>query len=485
MVGVDINRLLDIGIALSAEKDANKLFETILDAAMDISNCDGGTLYILKDDALWFTLLITKSSGFRQGFDGAPINLPPVSLAGSNDCSRAALTKTPINVPDVYTSTLNDYSGTKEYDKLNNYRTVSMLSVPMDNDRGDVIGVLQLINAKDENDHIVPFAKECERIIFSLASQAAICLTNRNYAAEVSELLDSFVRVMSTAIDARSPYNANHTKNMAKYAQRFIQWMNENSDDVFNGERERQLLMSVWLHDIGKLVVPLEIMDKESRLGAKITDILNRYVIFEMQNRIDMLSGVIDIETYESRINEIENARDLVQNANMAGFLSDEMLDKLKELGVKSVSTTNADIPYLMHDELECLSVRKGTLTDNERSMMESHVKITRKMLSEVAFPKHFRFVPDWASAHHEHLNGRGYPDGISADAIPEEARILTILDVYDALTARDRPYKKAMTASKAFDILDDMAREGQIDESLLRLFRESEAWKEQSDAEG
>ena len=475
----DIETLLDIGIALSAEKDANKLLEIILDAAMDITNCDGGTLYILKDDALRFTLLKTKSRGIRRGFDGEPVDLPPVPLSGSNDCARAAVSKKSINVPDVYANTENDYSGTKKYDSYNNYKTISMLSVPMENDHADVIGVLQLVNANDDEGKAIPFAAGYERIILSLASQAAICLTNRNYAAEVTELLDSFVRVMSAAIDARSPYNANHTRNMARYAHSFVAWLNQTGEETFDAEREQQFLMSVWLHDIGKLVVPLEVMDKESRLGAKISGITNRFLVFDLQNQINLLNLIIDADTYEKRKAEIRYALELVQSSDKAGFLSDGILTELRELSEKTAFGPNGEESYLTSEELTCLMVRKGTLTDEERGVMESHVSMTRRMLSEVSFPNHFRFVPHWASAHHEHLNGKGYPDGLTAEAIPLEVRILTIIDVFDALTARDRPYKPAMSIEKAFAVLDDMASGGQIDARLLRLFMDSEAWKE------
>ena len=475
----DIDTLLNIGIALSAEKDTVRLLERILDAAMDITHCDGGTLYILRDDALWFTLLKTKSKGSRQGFDGESVDLPPVPLSGSNDCARAAAQKIVINVPDIYTNTENDYSGTKQYDLLNHYKTTSILSVPMENDRAEIIGVLQLVNAMDAEGNVAPFAVEYERIIFSLASQAAICLTNRNYANEVTALLDSFVRVMSTAIDARSPYNANHTRNMARYGQKFVAWLNETGAESFAEDRERQLLMSVWLHDIGKLVVPLEIMDKESRLGDKIHAITNRFLVFDLQNQIQRLEGAIDDDTFARRAQEIAQARTLVQDANVAGYLSDEMLEAVTALGARSAQGPFGEENFLTQDELDCLFVRKGTLTDDERHVIESHVTMTRRMLSEMRFPDPFRPVPGWASAHHEFLNGKGYPDGIKAEEIPLEVRILTILDVYDALTARDRPYKPAIPADRAFGILHDMAGDGQIDKRLLQLFQDSEAWKE------
>jgi len=198
-----------------------------------------------------------------------------------------------------------------------------------------------------------------------------------------------------------------------------------------------------------------------------------------MQNKINRLNQHIDAETYEKREAEIKNALELVQSSDKAGYLPDETLMQLRELGGKTAPGPHGDEGYLTQEESICLSVRKGTLTDEERGIMEGHVSMTRRMLSEMSFPNQFRFVPGWASAHHEHLNGQGYPDGLMADEIPDEVRILTIIDVYDALTARDRPYKPAITPEDAFVILEDMANCGQIDARLLQLFKRSEVWKE------
>ncbi|MDR1508789.1 MAG: GAF domain-containing protein [Synergistaceae bacterium] len=471
-----VETLLDIGVALSKEKDIDRLLETILDAAMDIANCDGGTLYVLEGGALHFRILVTKSLGLRRGVRGVSPELPPVPLSRANVSSRAALDKTLINVADVYASDDFDFSGTRRYDGMTGYKTVSMLNVPMEDDNCDVIGVLQLINALSGEGAVVPFAREYEPVIFSLASQAAICLTNRAHAAETMELLDSFVRVMSEAIDARSPYNANHTRNMARYADNFADWLNGDGGIAFDGERRRRFLMSVWLHDIGKLVVPLEVMDKANRLGPKINDVMSRFRIFALQNEIGYLRQSIGGGEYARRAAEIEAARELVEQSDRAGFLPDETLAAIRELGEKT--GPDGETPFLMDEELTCLSVRKGTLTDGERRVMESHVVMTRRLLSGMSFPKRFRSVPDWASSHHEYLNGEGYPDKLSGDAIPTETRILTVLDVFDALTAGDRPYKPAMPAEKALGILTDMAGDGRLDPDIVDRFIRSGAWK-------
>lgn len=473
--------LLDVGIALSKEKDGGKIFETILDAAMTITNCDGGTLYVLRDDALHFEIMITKSLGLRRGMGGERPELPPVPLTSPNVSSRAAVEKAPINIGDVYDNKDFNFTGTKEYDAMTGYRTVSMLTVPMENDDGDVAGVLQLINAMDEDGRAIPFAEEYERVIFSLASQAAICLTNMNYAAEITELLNSFVRVMSAAIDARSPYNANHTRNMVSYALKFIEWLGgeEGAPAQFiDADMARQFFMSIWLHDIGKLVVPLEVMDKGTRLGARLDALLDRLKIFKLQNEVLLLSGGIGRDEYDRRAADIGRAAELVENSNSAGFLTDEAIAEILAYGGKTAEGPEGAEPFFTHDELTCLTVRKGTLTDDERGVMESHVGMTRRMLSEMKFPKQFASVPGWAGSHHEFLNGSGYPDRISGADIDPAIRMLTILDIYDALTARDRPYKPAISPEKAFGILGSMAEDGQVDGDLLELFLRSGAWK-------
>jgi len=468
-------KLLDIGIALSSEKNSEKLFETILEAAMDISNCDSGTLFVLEDNALYFKNAMIKSLGFRRDTEK---DVPPLILSRDNVCTVAALDKKIINIADVNKNKHYHFTGPKEIHTIIGYEIVSSLAVPMEDDYGDVIGVLQLVNALDENGKIIPFTPEYERVLLSLASQAAICLTVRKYSQDMSELLDSFVRVMSAAIDARSPYNANHTRSMAKYAHKFVEWLKDSGIAPFNEARERQFMMSVWLHDIGKLVVPLEIMDKENRLGSKTAAVTHRFQVIELQNEIDFLKGSTDKNERDRRTDELRAARELVEYVDRADFLTDENLAAIRALGEIKANGPEGETTYLTDDELSCLLVRRGTLTDDERRLMEGHVTMTRRMLDEMSFPKRYRLIPGWASSHHEYLNGSGYPDKLTGEAIPPEVRVLTILDIYDALTARDRPYKPAIPTERAFVILDGMAAAGQIDAELLEMFKRSEAWK-------
>lgn len=479
MKTLEVEKLLEIGISLSSCPDSNKVLREILDTAMDLTECDAGTLYILENNALNFYIMVTKSMGVDRGGNGTKIDLPPVPLSNVNVCAKAALDKMIINIADVYEDNRFDFSGPRRYDEMTGYRTGSMLVIPMTDEKGEVVGVLQLLNALDSLGNRIPFPRECERVISSLASQAAIRLTNLNYSREIVTLLESMVQVTSAAIDARSPYNANHSKNMAKYGEKFLRWLQEQNHPLCLSEGEnKELLMAIWLHDMGKLVTPLEVMNKPSRLGANIDKIKDRFRMIGLLNRLNLAKGVIDRSDYEACIQELRQAEETILFANNAGFLSDMDLEKIVRISKKSyVDETGETHPWLNEQEVHALSVRKGTLTSEERAIMEDHVVMTEKLLSQMHFTREYSHVREYASAHHELLNGAGYPRHLVAEQIPFQVRILTILDIYDALTAKDRPYKAPMSPEQAFSILDKMAKDGQLDAEVLRLFKVSEAW--------
>ena len=481
MITQHMQTLLDICAALSAERDREALLSRILDAAMDLTACDGGTLYLLEEDGLHFCRMVTRSFGLRQGGHDAPITMPPVPLRPSHVCARAVLENRLINVPDVYHDQVFDFSGAQRYDAMTGYHTRSVLVVPLSNDRGELIGVLQLINAMAEDGSLTAFAPEMEPLVTALASQAAISLTNMQYAEQITDLLDSLVDALSAAIDQRTPYNANHTRNMAKYAARFLDWLERTGNPWrFDTDRRRAFLLSVWLHDVGKLVVPLEVMDKPTRLGSALERVEGRFAAMALLDRIALLEDRIDDAAFSARKVEREEALDFIRKTNAAGFLPDESIALVEELAKRTYPDENGEThPWLTEDERVCLTVRKGTLTGRERAIMESHVTATAHILDQVAFPRQYAMAPKWAAAHHELLNGTGYPARRTAESLPPEVRLLTILDVFDALTARDRPYKPPMPVEKAFAILHNMVREGSLDEEILTLFEKSEAWEE------
>lgn len=476
----DLRRFLEVSVALTSERDREALLSNILDTAMDIADCDAGTLYLLENDSLRFCRMVTRSMGVRQGGHDSPITLPPVPLEEKYVSAWCAIHSAAINVADVRTDARFDFSGSIRYDGMTGYRTKSMLVVPMQNDRGELIGVTQLINALDPEGNAVPFPEEAVLLIEALSSQAAISITNMKYSQEITLLLDSLVTALSTAIDERSPYNANHTRNMVKYASAFLDWLSENKGPLsFTEEKRRAFIMSVWLHDVGKLAVPLEVMDKATRLGPLLGGIEDRLRAVALLGRIERLEGRRTEEEYAGLCSELNSALELIHRANGAGYLTDETLAGIEKLaGNTYTDEAGEEKPWLTAEELHCLTVRKGTLTPEERSVMQSHAAVTGKILGNVYFPKSYSDVPRWAAAHHELLNGRGYPNGLRADAIPDEVRLLTILDVFDALTARDRPYKPAMPLEKALAILRSMADEGSVDGIILELFEKSKAWE-------
>ena len=483
MTQQQLRQFLDINVALSAEQDREALLTFILDTAIDMTNCDGGTLYLLEDDGLHFCRMVTLSLGIREGGHDAPITLPPVPIRPSHVCSRAVLENRLINVDDVRTNKDFDFSGAKRYDEMTGYCTRSMLVVPLANDKGELIGVLQLLNAANEDGEVIPFSEELEPLVAAVASQAAISLTNMQYSEQIHKLLDSLVGALSTAIDQRTPYNANHTRNMARYAERFLDWL-ERTDHPwkFDTQRRRTFLLSVWLHDVGKMVVPLSVMDKETRLGSAEQTIEQRFATMSLLRRIAVLEGRLSAQQAENAQREADDALELIRRVNRAGFLPDEDLAKIDALAGRTYTDAQGtQQPWITPEEHISLSVRKGSLTAKEREIMESHVTMTSRILEQVSFPKAYQQVPKWAGAHHELLNGRGYPTHAAGDEIPHEVRLLTILDVFDALTARDRPYKPGMPVEKALSILASMVSEGGIDGNILALFEESKAWEELS----
>jgi len=474
-----MQQFLKICLALSAERDRENLLSMILDTAMDITNCDAGTLYLLEEDGLHFCRMVTRSQNIRQGGHADPITLPPVPMEPTYICAWAVLMDQSINVPDVHHDSRFDFSGSKRYDAITGYHTDTMLVVPMANDKGEKIGAMQLINAMD-GDLVVPFSPDVELLVNAIASQTAISMTNMRYAEQITALLDSLVSALSAAIDQRTPYNANHTRNMVHYGEAFLRWLD--SSDVpwrLGGGDRRAFLMSVWLHDVGKLVVPLEVMDKESRLGPGLERVENRFAAMRLLDRIGRLEGRMDEAAYQSARTEKDEALALIRRINGAGFLPDGDLEQLQALARRTyIDEEGQERPWITPEELTQLSVRKGTLTAEERAIMESHVVMTSNILKNVAFPKDYASVPLWAGAHHELLNGKGYPRHLSGEEIPREVRLLTILDVFDALTAKDRPYKPGMPVERALKILHSMVEEGGIDGEILSWFEQSNAWE-------
>ncbi len=483
------NRLLEIGIALTAEKDYNKLLEMILTEARNITNADGGTLYICENNQLRYKIMQNTSLNVFKGGAGEEIDIPPVEMVHSNVSAYTALTRQTVNIPDVYNSKLFDFSGPKKFDQAVGYSTRSMLVTPLINREDKVIGVLQLINSVSSSNKVVPFDENLESVVKSLASQAGMAIANMQYVEEIKQFFDSFVKVMATAIDERTPYNASHSRNIAILSEKFAVYLDSVKEGKyenthFDATRIKQLVTAAWLHDVGKLAVPISVLDKPTRLSDGYECLMLRLELIESKIRANYLEACLNYpekregltQLWKDNLQYIHEVKEVVTRVNSpATFVDDDILRKLTE--IKNKSFEGVEEPLLTDKEFEHLSIRKGTLTFEERVIVESHVSVAERILSKMEFPDYLKNVPYWAIRHHEFLDGSGYCKKCKDDELPIEVRILTILDIFDALTAKDRPYKAGMPVEKAIQILGFMVKEGKLDGDLLEAFSLSKCW--------
>lgn len=315
--------------------------------------------------------------------------------------------------------------------------------------------------------------------ITDITDATQLFITKKRLANQIMDLMNSFVEVMVTAIEENSTYNANHTKSMVRYAENYLAWLSEQGRLTdFTAENTAPFLMSVWLHDIGKLLIPQAVMDKPTRLGSAERDVRHRIETAKLMLKIEMLSHPEKQAEAEAQISRLSEAESMILAANTAGFLDEERREQLRQLAeIPCMAADGTLHPLLNPDEAEAITVIRGTLTAAERQIIRSHVTYTAKLLAKVEFRGDYKPVPKWAAGHHEMLDGSGYPDHLSGADIPWETRLLTIIDIYDALTAEDRPYKPPMEPEKAFAILRGMADDGKLDKDILRSFYESGAW--------
>ena len=475
----EMKNLLNIGISLTSEKSYSKLLDMIIERAMEVTCSDAGTLYLLEPDGLRFIIMHNKTLNKYQGSAGEPVDLPKVPLTNKNVCSYCALHRQIVNIRDVYDCNEFDFSGPRDYDKLTGYHTQSMLVIPLENHEGVVLGVLQLINAKDADNSIIPYTWDDEYVVYSMASQTSVTMSNMQYIKEIKGFLYSVVSVMTTAIEEQTPYNANHTYNVARYTSELVDYINNKHargecDIQISSNHKEQLVLASYLHDIGKLVVPLDVMNKMSRLGVRRSEVLHRFEMIRLYMKVDFLEGRMDRETYDERNQYIDESLGLIDIVDTIPKVTDQTIEKLKEISSQSYTKPDGTVLfYLNAEELNCLSVKSGTLTERERAIMENHVATTSKLLEKMQFGKDYSHVAEWAASHHEYLDGTGYPNHLAGDEISPEVRILIVVDIYEALTSVDRPYKRSCTREQAFKILEEMASHGKIDGQIVKYLED------------
>ncbi len=503
-----MKQLAQIGIALSGEEDIEKLLESIVDEARDLSNADAGTLYIMdqKKSSLRFEIVQNASMKTRMGgTSGVEITFPEVPLFKdgapnlSNVCSCVALKDETVNIPDVYEAEGFDFTGPRNYDATTGYRSKSMLVIPMKNHQNDIIGVLQLLNAQDpDTDEVIPFSSEYVDLVASLASQAAVALTNAQLIQDLKDLFDAFIRSIATAIDEKSPYTGGHINRVVDLTMMIAEKINHSSagpfkDLSFDEDELLALRMAAWMHDVGKITTPEHVVDKATKLetiqdGLNLIEIRFGLIAKAIENEqlrrevVRLKKG--DIHAGDSAKGNADLAEELkvlaedlnfIRDCNTpAEFMSDEKIERLETIASKTYVVDGEDHPYLTPEEVQKLSIKKGTLTAKERAVIENHTTMTAKMLHKLPFPKLLAKVPDYAAAHHEKLDGTGYPQKLSKAEISVQARIMAIADIFEALTAPDRPYKKPMKLSQAIKIMGFMKKDHHIDPDIYDLFIQS-----------
>jgi len=488
-----LKELNEIGIALSSESDINRLLELILQKAKALSHADNGTLYLLTpDNRLKFALIQSTSLKINMGgTTGIPIPMAPVKMYDKQGVPNdkrlvvsAALHKESINVRNIYETSDFDFSGTKSFDKLKNYRSISVLVVPLKNHENEVLGVLHLVNAQNTQGEVIPFSKEIQHFVESLASQAAISIEKQRLINEQRSLLDGMIKMIALAIDAKSPHTSNHcqaipvlTEMLARAAckqqEGYFQHFNLNDDEWY------ELKVASWLHDCGKLTTPLSILEKSTKLQMVydgIEHIRTRMELLARDAEIDYLKGKITRKEYKSKQTQYKNDFRFLKTLNKGSEnISDARITHLQHIASYTfkyrLSSDTSHHPFLSKQELMNLSIRQGTLNAEERRIINNHMQVTIDMLNSLPLPKYLRRVPEYAGGHHEKMDGSGFPKGLTREDMSIPARMMAIADIFEALTAHDRPYKKPKTLSQSLAIMEKMKENHHIDPDIFDLF--------------
>ena len=504
-----ISNMSAIGLALSKEKDMDKLLEMILLEAKRISNADGGTLYMMTDDQrLKFSIMITDSLNIHMGgTSGKEIPFYPVKLYMDDGqpnktmiAANAGLTGDTINIPDAYKAKGFDFAGTKAFDEKTGYRSKSFLTVPLKNHEDEIIGVLQLLNAQDiKTKKVIPFSGNVQKSVEALSSQAAVAITNKNLIKDLEVLFESFIKLIASAIDAKSPYTGGHCSRVPEITMMLAESVNEINDGPFAGiqftDKEMyELKIAAWLHDCGKVATPEAVVDKGTKLETiydRIHTVATRFEVLKRDEEIKYLKKQLKIQKddslienqkkealkkartlYLKRIKQQEDDKSFIEESNVGGeFMSQDRKDRVNKIASYRWKDNGSPKPFFSEDEIYNLCISRGTLTPEERKIINDHIVVTIDMLEQLPYPKHLRNVPEFAGGHHEKLDGTGYPKGLNHSEMSVQAKIMAIADIFEALTARDRPYKKGKTLSQAMRILGFMKNDAHIDTELFEVF--------------
>jgi len=498
-----LEELSHIGIALSQERDINKLLERILIAAKDITHADGGTLYrMTEENTLKFEIFRNDTLGIAMGgTTGVEIPFYPINLFDKDGkpvqsmvAAYAVHQDRSVNIADAYTEAGFDFTGTQNFDKKTGYRSKSFLTMPMKNHEGLIIGVLQLINAKDPGTgEVVAFSDTDQHLAESLASQAAIALTNRLLINHLENLFESFITLINAAIDDKSPYTGGHCQRVPMLTMMLAEAVDRCKvgplREFTMTERDRyELKIAGLLHDCGKVTTPVHVVDKATKLQTifdRVALIDTRFEVVKRDAEIALLKGrleklapgrrdVVGDAQLGAGLREIESDRDFLRHANIGSeAMKDEDIARVKAIA-KRYRWRNGEgehADFLSEEEVRNLTIRSGTLTAEERQIINHHIEVTIQMLESLPWPRHLKNVPEYAGGHHERMDGKGYPRGLKREQMSVQARCMGIADIFEALTAKDRPYKKGKTLTESLAILGKFKLNGHIDPDLFDIF--------------
>ncbi len=487
-----ISQMASIGTALSSEKNIDSLLEKIITHAKQLTSADAGTLYLYNPVAkqLDFKVIQNDTLHIHMGGTSEPIGWQPLELynkAGELNQNMVAVVcalkkDITINIPDIRVSTLYDFKGTIDFDQRTGYRTVSTLVVPLKDHEDNLIGVFQLINKMDCDGSIIPFDALDEELAMSLASQAAVAINKQQLINDLELLLESFLNTINVAIEEKSPYTAGHINRMVQLSLALAHGINEDKETFghihYTENQLTEIKFAGLMHDIGKITTPEHIIDKSTKLETiydRIKTVKLKFELLKRDARIAFLEQTISIDDYNNTLAALDEEYAFLSAANKgAEFFSDKNVTRIRTIAKRFISIDNSHEAILNDDEVTNLCVQKGTLTNEQRDIINNHAVMSLRMLNQLPFPQKFARVAEIACGHHEKINGQGYPLGLKGDELSFEARILAIADIFEALSASDRPYKKAKKLSEVMKILYFMAKDNEIDRDILRFFYES-----------
>jgi HD-GYP domain-containing protein (c-di-GMP phosphodiesterase class II) len=498
-----LERLTELSVELSTNHDVPLLLERILLAAKSMTHADGGTLYRISEDkkSLCFSISINDTLGMHQGgTSGHKIEIPDVPLVNANGSKNlaavaayAANTGTSVNIQDVYKVDVFNFSGMRKFDETFHYHSQSFLTVPMMDHEGDVIGVLQLINAKDPaTGETRPFSNTDQRFIEALASQAAIALTNQQLIKLLENLFESFVKMINIGIDEKSPHTGRHCEHVPELTMMLAEAVHETdtgplADFKMTPVDRRQLWIAGLLHDCGKITTPVHVVEKATKLETlfdRIHLVDTRFEVLKRDAEIralkEKLAAGNDTRRHEEinrglseELARLDDDREFLRFANVGSeAMSPEAQKRVVDIArYRWTGPDGYERDLLSEEEIANLTIRAGTLNAQEREIINNHISVTIRMLESLPWPKHLQQVPEYAGGHHERMDGKGYPRGLRGDQMSVQARMMAIADIFEALTAKDRPYKKGKTLSESLEILGGFRMRDHIDPDLFDIF--------------